>query len=128
MPALELTSGQLDCFVRRALRRRAGHEDRAGRAEAVEALADLAGGHHDCEVVTELLVPLASVAPLDELDSPLPEELEPVLSLACEEVVELVAAALAVPVLAAALFAVSAVLVLFDFAESAGSCPEASWT
>ena len=53
VPGLQPAAGELDGLAR-GPSRPAGHERRARRAEAVEALADLAVAHHDCEVVTEL--------------------------------------------------------------------------
>jgi hypothetical protein len=52
-------------------------EHRAPRAEAREALGDLADAHHDCFVVTAdeaPLAPLLEEVPEEEEDSPLPEE------------------------------------------------------
>ncbi|HEX3452427.1 MAG TPA: hypothetical protein VHS26_03935, partial [Solirubrobacteraceae bacterium] len=99
------------------------HERSARRAEAVEAFADLAHAVHDCDVVTELpaspplLEPeLLDSLPLDWLLAPAPLEpvvLEPVL-------LDFVALATSADLLE------PVVLVLLDFADSAGSWPDAS--
>src|ERR1700722_8923346 len=119
----------------RARRVGAADEHRAARAEAREALDLLAACHYDCDVLTALgdspdeLEPLdsselslASVLPLDSsplaaasldssLDSPELELVDPpplplVLDALCTDEVERA----------------------FDEADSAGSCPDASWT
>jgi hypothetical protein len=120
----------------------ADHEGLANRSEALERLADLGAGCHDCEVVTGAALWLDSVAgELDPLEDSLLAEDELVdvseLVVGVLELVEDVLFAvllLATAVFAAVLFGAEAVtlevlvvLVPF-FVERAGSCPEASWT
>ncbi len=120
VPALQPAPDELDGLLRGTLATGACHEGRAGGAKAVEAIADLADAHHDCDVVTGLTglldSPLLDSVPADSAPS---ED-----SLLCVSP-ELVACDDSAEVL---VVAAAAVLLFFDVAESAGSWPEASWT
>ena len=125
MPGLQLARDHCRRLARGAPSTRAAHERRTRRAETLEARTDLGAGSHDCEVVTADGLWLDSL-PLEELDSlegSLLEEEEPV------EVSELVVGVLElVDVFVPLEVAEVPVAVVAAFVESAGSCPEASWT